>query len=66
MHRFMTLGHIVATTKLREQADDLENVANIIFDVQQQLEDDGSDKTLAEVFLQLKLKYDMIFYAENN
>ena len=50
MHRFMTLGHIVATTKLREQADDLENVANIIFDVQQQLEDDGSDKTLAEVF----------------
>ena len=47
----MTLGHIVASTKLNEDRQPLKNVVGIISEIQQNIAHDSSGKTLEEVWL---------------
>ena len=63
MHRFKTLAQIVATTNLITKTDDLENVVDIVKVEQQQLEDDGSKKTLTEVYFSILIHnpFDILF-----
>ena len=51
MHRIMTLGHIVASTKLNEDRQPLKNVVGMISEIQQNIPHDSSGKTLEEVGL---------------